>query len=138
MLIAKGISNSQLGRLVGRSTAPPFFGLLATAIFVLATLSWFQRSEADEAQSNQVALNQIAVLTRKLNNLKLTALKEQDLTDATATERRAARRALRDAALMGHLRSYHIAAVQEVWPAFDSYLTSVDRQWTLVLVGNFD
>jgi diguanylate cyclase (GGDEF)-like protein/PAS domain S-box-containing protein len=138
MLIAKGISNSRLGSLVGHSTAAPLFGLLAMAIFVLATLSWFQRSEADEAQSNQVALNQISVLTRKLNNLKLTALKEQDLTDATATERRTARRALHDAALTGHLRGYHIAAVQEVWPAFDSYIMSVDRQWTLVQVGNFD
>ena len=60
------------------------------AIFVLAALSWFQRSEADEAQSNQIALNQISGLTRKINNFKLAALKEQDLTDATATERRVA------------------------------------------------
>lgn len=138
MFTAKGISNSRFRALLRRSTAAPLFGLLAMAIFVLAALSWFQRSEADEAQSNQIALNQISGLTRKINNFKLAALKEQDLTDATATERRVARQALHDAALKGHLRGYHIAAIEGVWPAFDSYITAVDQQWTLVQTGNFD
>ena len=56
------------------------FGVLATAIAVLAALSWFQRIQIDEDRSAQVILNQIAVLTREINNLTWTALQKQNLT----------------------------------------------------------
>jgi hypothetical protein len=114
------------------------FGLLATAITVLAALSWFHRCQADEAYSNQVTLNQISVLTRQINDLKLTALQKQDLTPAAEDERRSTRRILREATLVAQLHTHHTAALEKVWSAFDSYITSADRQWVLIRVGSFD
>jgi len=114
------------------------FVLLATAIAVLAALSWFHRRQADEAYANQLPLNQISVLTRQINNLKLTALQRQDLTPGVETERGSARATLREAALAAQLHTHHTAALEEIWPAFDSYIMSADRQWLLIQVGNFD
>ena len=54
------------------------FGFLATAIVILAVLSWLQKNEVDEARSAEVILNQIAVLTREINNLTLTVLHEPE------------------------------------------------------------
>lgn len=137
-LATKRILNSRLGALVARSGLTCVFGLLATAIAVLATLSWFHRRQADEAYANQLPLNQISVLTRQINSLKLTALQRQDLTPEVETERRSARATLREATLAAQLHTHHTAALEEVWPAFDSYITSADRQWLLIQIGNFD
>ena len=63
-----------------RPKVPSVFGVLATAIAVLAALSWFQRGQIDDARSAQVDLNQIAVLTRQINNLTWTALQKQNLS----------------------------------------------------------
>jgi len=87
------------------------FGFLATAIAVLAALSWFHRNQVDEARSAQVILNQIAVLTREINNLTWTALQEQKLTPEADAEMREARRALPKAVLAAHLHAYHAAAL---------------------------
>ena len=62
------------GSLVARPKLALVFGVLATAIAVLAALSWFQRIQIDEARSAQVILNQIAIVTREINNLTWTAL----------------------------------------------------------------
>ncbi len=129
---------SRVGILVARSKLARVFGLLATAISVLATLSWFHGRQADEAYANQVTLNQISVLTRQINSLKLTALQRQDLTPAAQNERQSARVRLHEAALSAQLHGHHTAALEEVWPAFQSYITSADQQWLLILVGNFD
>ena len=137
-LATKRILNSRLGALVARSGLTRVFVLLATAIAVLAALSWFHRRQADEAYANQLPLNQISVLTRQINNLKLTALQRQDLTPGVETERGSARATLREAALAAQLHTHHTAALEEVWPAFDSYIMSADRQWLLIQVGNFD
>ncbi len=114
------------------------FGFLATAIAVLAALSWYQRNQVDEARSGQVVLNQIAVLTREINNLTWTALQEQNLTPEADTEMRAARQALPKAVLAAHLHAYHTSALERVWPALDNYIASAGRQWVLILVGDFD
>ncbi len=137
-LATKRILNSRLGALVARSGLTCVFGLLATAIAVLAILSWFHRRQADEAYANQLPLNQISVLTRQINSLKLTALQRQDLTPEVEAERRSARATLREATLAAQLHTHHTAALEEVWPAFDSYITSADRQWLLIQIGNFD
>ena len=134
----KRILNSRLGGLVARSGLTRVFCLLATAIAVLATLSWCHRRQADEAYANQLTLNQISVLTREINSLKLTALQRQDLTPAAEDERRSARRTLREAALAAQLHTHHTAALEEVLPAFDNYIKSADRQWLLIQVGNLD
>jgi len=132
------ILNSRLGTLVARSRLAGVFGLLATTILVLATLSWLQRTQVDEAYSNQVKLNQIAVLTRQINTLRLTALQRQSLTPAAAAERRSARRSLQEAALAAQLHASHTDDLQQLWPAFDHYIASADRQWIQIQLGNFD
>jgi diguanylate cyclase (GGDEF)-like protein/PAS domain S-box-containing protein len=137
-LATKRILNSRLGALVARSGLTHVFGLLATAIAILTILSWFHRRQADEAYANQLPLNQISVLTRQINSLKLTALQRQDVTPGIETERRSARATLREAMLAAQLHTHHTAALEEVWPAFDSYIMSADRQWLLIQVGNFD
>ena len=114
------------------------FGVLATAIAVLAALSWFQRIQIDETRSAQVLLNQIALLTRQINNLTWTALQEQNLTPEADTEMRAARQALPKAVLAAHLHTYHTSALEKFWPVLDNYIMSADRQWVLMQVGNFD
>jgi diguanylate cyclase (GGDEF)-like protein/PAS domain S-box-containing protein len=130
--------NLRCGSLVARPKSALVFGVLATAIAVLAALSWFQRIQIDEARSAQVILNQITVLTREINNLTWTALQEQNLTPEADTEMRAARQALPKAVLAAHLHTYHTSALETVWPALDKYVMSADRQWILMQVGNFD
>ena len=130
--------NPRLGGLVARPKLAFVFGFLVTAIAVLAALSWFHRTQVDEARSTQVILNQIAVLTREINNLTLTALQEQNLTPEADTEMREARHALPKAVLAAHLHTYHAAALEKVWPALDNYITSAGRQWILMQVGDFD
>ena len=114
------------GSLVARPKLAPVFGVLATAIAVLAALSWFQRIQIDEARSAQVILNQIAVLTREINNLTWTALQNQNLTPEAETEMRAARQALPKAVLAAHLQAYHTSALEKVWPALDNYIMSAE------------
>jgi len=114
------------------------FGFLVTAIAVLAALSWFHRNQIDEARSAQVTLNQIAVLTREINNLTLTALRKQDLTPEADKEMLEARHALPKAVLAAHLHAYHTAALEKVWPALDSYISSAGRQWILMQIREFD
>ena len=132
------VLNSRLGALVTRSGLTRVLGLLGTTIAVLSTLSWFHRCQADEAYANQVILTQISVLTRQINNLKLSALQKQDLTSTAESERWSARKTLREATLAAQLHSHHTAALDQVWPAFDSYMMSGDRQWLLIQTGNFD
>ena len=103
--------NLRCGSLVARPKSALIFGVLATAIAVLAALSWFQRIQVDEARSAQVILNQIAVLTREINNLTLTALQEQHLTPEAETEMRAARHSLPNAVLAARLHAYHTSAL---------------------------
>jgi diguanylate cyclase (GGDEF)-like protein/PAS domain S-box-containing protein len=126
------------GSLEAPSLLAVVFAVLATAIVVLAALSWFHRDQADEARSSQVILNQIAVITREINNLTLKALQEQDLPPGSETEMQAARRALPGAVLAAHLHAYHTPALERVWPALDNYLASAGQQWVLMQVGNFD
>ena len=130
--------NPRLGSLVARPKLVFVFGFLATAIAVLAALSWFHRNQIDEARSAQVTLNQIAVLTREINSLTLTALQKQNLTPEADTGMREARHALPKAVLAAHLHVYHTAALEKVWPALDNYTTSAGRQWVLMQIGDFD
>jgi diguanylate cyclase (GGDEF)-like protein/PAS domain S-box-containing protein len=130
--------NQRLGSLVARPKLVFVFGFLVTAIAVLAALSWFHRNQIDEARSAQVTLNQIAVLTRKINNLTLTALQKQDLTPQADKEMLEARHALPKAVLAAHLHAYHTAALEKVWPALDSYISSAGRQWILMQIREFD
>src|ERR1035437_8999949 len=130
--------NTRSGSLVARPKLPFVFGLLVTAIAVLAALSWSHRNQIDEARSAQVILNQIAVLTRDINNLTLAALQTQNLTPEADTEMLEARHALPEAVLAAHLHAYHTAALEKVWPALDNYITSAGRQWILMQVGDFD
>jgi diguanylate cyclase (GGDEF)-like protein/PAS domain S-box-containing protein len=123
---------------VARPKLALVFGFLAMAIAVLAALSWYHRSQVDEARSAQVILNQIAVLTREINSLTLTALQEQNLTSKADTKMREARQALPNAVLAAHLHAYHTAALEKVWPTLDNYVTSAGRQWILMQVGDFD
>ena len=114
------------------------FGCLATAIVILAVLSWLQKIEVDEARSSEVILNQIAVLTREINNLTLTVLREQKLTPEADAEMRGARHALPKAILAAHLHAYHTGALEGAWTALDNYSTSAGRQWILMQTGDFD
>jgi diguanylate cyclase (GGDEF)-like protein/PAS domain S-box-containing protein len=123
---------------VARPKLALVFGILATAIAVLAALSWFQRIQIDEVRSAQVILNQIAALTREINNLTWTALQGQNLTPEADTEMRAARQALPKAVLAARLHTYHTYALEKVWPELDKYIISADRQWILMQIGNFD
>jgi diguanylate cyclase (GGDEF)-like protein/PAS domain S-box-containing protein len=130
--------NPRLRSLVARPRLTVVFGFLATAIALLAALSWLHGNQIDEARSAQVTLNQIAVLTREINNLTLTALKNQNLTPEADKEMLAARHALPNVLLAAHLHAYHAAAMENVWPAFDNYITSAGHQWILMQVGEFD
>ncbi len=114
------------------------FGVLATAIAVLAALSWLQRIQIDEVRSAQVILNQIAALTREVNNLTWTALQGQNLTPEADTDMRAARKALPKAVLAARLHTHHTSALEKIWPELDKYIISADRQWILMQIGNFD
>jgi hypothetical protein len=114
------------------------FGFLATAIVVLAALSWFHGNQIAEAHSAEVTLNQIALLTREINNLTLTALKNQNLTPEADKEMLAARHALPNVVLAAHLHAYHTVAMENAWPALDNYLTSAGHQWVLMQIGEFD
>jgi diguanylate cyclase (GGDEF)-like protein/PAS domain S-box-containing protein len=130
--------NPRRGSLVARPKLAFVFVFLATAIAVLAALSWFQRNLVDEARSAQVVLDQIAVLTREINNLTWTALQEQNLTPEADTEMRTARQALPKAVLAAHLHAYHTSALEKVWPVLDNYIMSAGRQWILMQIGDFD
>jgi len=132
------ILNSRSGSLVARPRLAFAFGFLATAIAVLATLSWFHGTQVGEARSGQVILDQIATLTRKINNLTWTALQEQNLTPEAETEMRSARQVLPQAVMAAHLHAYHTSAAEKVWPALDDYLTSAGQQWILIQVREFD
>ncbi|HEY6302179.1 MAG TPA: hypothetical protein VIX14_03860 [Terriglobales bacterium] len=123
---------------MARPKLPFVFGFLVTAIAVLAALSWFHRNQIDEARSAQVILNQIAVLTRNINNLTLTALQKQNLTPEADAEMLEARHGLPDAVLGARLHAYHTAAIEKVWPALDSYITSAGRQRFMMQFGDFD
>jgi hypothetical protein len=46
--------NPRLESVVARSKLPLVFGFLATAIVVLAALSWFHRNQVDEARSGDL------------------------------------------------------------------------------------
>jgi diguanylate cyclase (GGDEF)-like protein/PAS domain S-box-containing protein len=130
--------NSRWGSLVAHPKLTFVFGFLATAIAVLAAVSWFQRNQVDEDRSAQVILNQIATLTREINNLTWTALQEQNLTPQAEYEMWAARQALPTAVLAAHLHAYHTSAVEKVWPVLDNYIMSAGRQWILIQIGDFD
>ena len=132
------ILNPRLQSLVERPRLTVVFGFLATAIVVLAALSWFHGSQIAEAHSAEVTLNQIALLTREINNLTLTALKNQNLTPEADKEMLAARHALPNVVLAAHLHAYHTVAMENAWPALDNYLTSAGHQWVLMQVGEFD
>ena len=132
------ILNLRCGSLVARPKLALVFGVLATAIAVLAALSWFQKTQIDEARSAQVILNQIGVLTREINNLTWTALQQHNLTPGAEIEMRAARQALPKAVLAAHLHAYHTSPLEKVWPALDNYIMSADRQWILMQIGDFD
>jgi diguanylate cyclase (GGDEF)-like protein/PAS domain S-box-containing protein len=132
------ILNLRSGSLVARPRLAIVFGFLATTIVVLAALSWFHRTQVDEARSAQVILNQIAVLTRRINNCTLTALQEQNLTPEAETEMLAARHALPQAVLVAHLHAYHTPALEKVWPAVDDYIASAGQQWVLMQVRDFE
>src|SRR5262252_313603 len=136
--ITDRILNSRLGTLVARLRLGRLLGILATSIFVLAGLSWYQRNQVDEAYSNQIILNQILILTRQMHSLKLGALQKQSLPPAAESERRSARRALHQMALAFQLHRHQTVELEQVWPAFDSYIASADRQWILMQVGDFD
>ena len=132
------ICNLRGGSLVARPKLALVFGVLAMAIAVLTTLSWFQRIQIDEARSAQAILNQIAVLARGINNLTWAALQQQKLTPEAEIEMRLARQALPKAVLAAHLRAYHTSPLARVWPALDNYIMSANRQWILMQIGDFD
>src|SRR6202050_905197 len=114
------------------------FSFLATAIAILAALSFFQRNKVDEARSAQVILNQIAVLTREINHLTWRALQEQNLTPETDSEMRAARKALPKVVLTARLHADPTSALEKAWPVLDNYTLSASRQWILMQAGDFD
>ena len=132
------ILNPLFGSVLARPKLTLASGLLAAAITLLATLSWFHSNQVAEAHSAQIVLKRIAVLTRELNKLTLTALQKQRLTSEEDAEIRLAKHALPEAVLAAHLHAYHTASIKKVWPALDDYITAADRQWILIQVGNFD
>ena len=135
---ARKTLNSRCENLVSRPKLTLVFGLFAMAIVALASLSWFQRNQAEEARSTQVTLNQVAVLAREINNLTWTALQQRNLTPEAETEMRAARQRLSQAVLAARSQTDPVSALQKVWPALDNYNISAGRQWILIQVGNFD
>lgn len=126
-----------VGHLLTRRKLALVLGLLAAAITVLVALSWFHSNQVEEAHSAQEALKQIATLTRDINNLTLGALQKQDLAPEAHRQIVAAKHALTKAVSAARLRAYHTAAVEQLWPTLDSYITSANRQWVLVEVDNF-
>ena len=130
--------NPRLKSLVGYWKLPLAIAFLATGIAVFVVLSSFHRNQVDEAHSAQITLNQIAVLTREINNLTLATLQKQNLTHEADTKMRTARHALPEAVLAAHLHAHHTAAVEKVWPALDTYLSSAGRQWIMMQVRDFD
>ena len=130
--------NTVCASMVVRPRLAAVLGFLATAIVVLATHSWFQNNQVDDARSGQVILNQIAVLTRKINNLTLSALHKQNLSRDADIEMRMARHELPKALLAAHLHAFHTAALEKLWPTLDSYVAEAERQWILMQVGDFD
>ena len=129
---------SQRGTLVARPKLALVLGFLATAITVLAALSWFHRNQVSEARSAQVILDQIAVLSRNINTLTFTALQEKNLNPVAEAKVRTARQELPKAVLAAHLHAYHTTALETVWPALDDYIMSASQQWILMQVGDFD
>lgn len=128
----------RLRSLLARPKLAIVFGFLTTAIAVLLVLTWYHRNQVDEARSSQAVLYQIAVLTREINNLTLVALQKQNLTPEADRAMLAARHALPAAVLAAHLRVYHTAASEKIWPEVDNYVTLAGRQWILMQVGDFD
>ena len=95
--------NPPCGSVIARLKMPFVFGFLATAIAILAVLSWFHRNQIDEARSAQITLNRIAVITREINNLTLATLQQQNMTPEADIEMLTARHALPGAVLAAHL-----------------------------------
>jgi diguanylate cyclase (GGDEF)-like protein/PAS domain S-box-containing protein len=131
------ILNQSFGSRVARPKLTAVLGFLTTAIVILVALSCLHRNQVDEARSAQVVLHQIAVRTREINNLTWTALRSENLTPEADSQMRAARKALPNAVLAGHLHAYHTSALEEVWPVLDQYTMSASRQWILMQVGDF-
>jgi diguanylate cyclase (GGDEF)-like protein/PAS domain S-box-containing protein len=130
--------NSRCEDLVSRPKLTLVFGFFAMAIVALASLSWFQGNQAEEARSTQGTLNQVAVLAREINNLTWTALQQRNLTTEAETEMRAARQKLGKAVLAARSHTDPTSALKKVWPALDNYNISAGRQWILIQTGNFD
>jgi len=123
---------------VARPKTAFLFSLLAAAIVTAATLSWFQRNQAEEARSAQALLSQIAVLTREINHLAWSALQEQNLTPEADREIRRAKETLPKAVLAARLHVDHASALEKVWPVLDNYTLSEGRQWILMQAGDYD
>jgi diguanylate cyclase (GGDEF)-like protein/PAS domain S-box-containing protein len=135
---ARKTLNSRCENLVSRPKLTFVFGFFAMAIVALASLSWFQGNQAEEARSTQVTLNQVAVLAREINNLTWTALQQRNLTPEAETEMRAARQRLGKAVLAARSHTDPASALNKVWPALDNYNISAGRQWILMQIGDFD
>jgi diguanylate cyclase (GGDEF)-like protein/PAS domain S-box-containing protein len=127
-----------LEKLFARRKLALVSGLLATAITVLTSLSWFHRHQAEDARSGQAILTQIAVLTREINSLSFTALQRRSLSPEAADEIRTARQQLPNAVLAAHLHAYHAPAIEKALPTLDDYISSAAKQWILIQVGDFD
>jgi diguanylate cyclase (GGDEF)-like protein/PAS domain S-box-containing protein len=135
---ARKTLNSRCENLVSRPKLTLIFGFFAMAIVALASLSWFQGNQAEEARSTQVTLNQVAVLAREINNLTWTALQQRNLTPEAGSEMRAARQGLDRAVLAARSHTDPASALKKVWPALDNYNISAGRQWILIQIGDFD
>ena len=135
---ARKTLNSRCENLVSRPKLTLVFGFFAMAIVALASLSWFQGNQAEEARSTQVTLNQVAVLAREINNLTWTALQQRNLTPEAESEMRAARQGLGRAVLAARSHTDPASALKKVWPALDNYNISAGRQWILMQIGDFD
>lgn len=135
---ARKTLNSRCENLVSRPKLTVIFGFFAMAIVALASLSWFQGNQAEEARSTQVTLNQVAVLAREINNLTWTALQQRNLTPEAESEMRAARQGLGRAVLAARSHTDPTSALKKVWPALDNYNISAGRQWILMQIGDFD
>jgi diguanylate cyclase (GGDEF)-like protein/PAS domain S-box-containing protein len=135
---ARKTFDSRCENLVARPKLTLVFGSFAMTIVALASLSWFQGNQAEEARSTQVTLNQVAVLAREINNLTWTALQQRNLTPEAETEMRAARQRLGKAVLAARSYTDPASALKKVWPALDNYNISAGRQWILMQIGDFD
>src|SRR5437016_7833273 len=103
--------NSRYGNLLSRRKSTLAFGLLMVAISFLVGLSWFQKSQADEARSTQATLRQVAVLAREINNLTWKVLQQQNLI-ADEIEMRGARKELDKAVLAARFHADHSCALK--------------------------